>query len=236
MKAVLNKLADRVLSRLGLGLDFSVDLRESFLSPITRTLYLGARPDRERVQELKGAGVTHVVSCLMEDERSQMAFLQQDFHHLFLGVRDGIHQDIAGTFPQFFDFAAAATCSDPKAKLLVHCEVGVSRSATLVIALLMKTEAMSFFDALCRVRSKRIQVLPNIGFASQLQRLEHELQARSATNGPSSLAQYLHGICNAPVEIEVLESALQRHRYDGPAALRMIFGGEIPRVVQGVRA
>ncbi len=186
MKAVLNKLADRVLSRLGLGLDFSVDLRESFLSPITRTLYLGARPDRERVQELKGAGVTHVVSCLMEDERSQMAFLQQDFHHLFLGVRDGIHQDIAGTFPQFFDFAAAATRSDPKAKLLVHCEVGVSRSATLVIALLMKTEGISFFDALCQVRSKRIQVLPNIGFASQLQRLEHELQARSATNGRCS--------------------------------------------------
>ena len=76
MKAILDKLADRVLSRLGLGLDFSVDLRESFFSQITRTLYLGARPNREHVQELKGAGVTDVVSCLMEDERPQMAFLQ----------------------------------------------------------------------------------------------------------------------------------------------------------------
>jgi protein-tyrosine phosphatase len=178
MKAILDKLADRVLSRLGLGLDFSVDLRESFFSQITPTLYLGARPNRERVQELKGAGVTHVVSCLMEDERSQMAFLQQDFHHLFLGVHDGMHRDIAGMFSQFFDFAAAAAASDPKAKLFVHCEVGVSRSAALVIALLMKTEGMSFFDAFCRVRSKRFQVLPNIGFASQLQRLEHELQPR----------------------------------------------------------
>ncbi len=234
MKAILDKLADRVLSRLGLGLDFSVDLRESFFSQITRTLYLGARPNRERVQELKGAGVTHVVSCLMEDDRSQMAFLQQDFHHLFLGVHDGMHQDIAEMFSQFFDFAA--TASDPKAKLFVHCEVGVSRSATLVIALLMKTEAMSFFDALCRVRSKRIQVLPNIGFASQLQRLEHELQPRSVTSVPSSLAQYLHQICNAPVEIEVLQSVLERHRYDAPAALRMIFGGDIPRVIQGVRS
>ena len=236
MKAILDKVADRVLSLLGLGLDFSVDLRESFFSQITRTLYLGARPNRERVQELKGAGVTHVVSCLMEDDRSQMAFLQQDFHHLFLGVRDGMHQDIAGAFSQFFDFAAAATASDPKAKLFVHCEVGVSRSATLVIALLMKTEAMSFFDALCRVRSKRIQVLPNIGFASQLQRLEHELQPHSVNSVPSSLAQYLHRICNAPVEIEVLQSALERHRYDALASLRMIFGDDIPRVVQGVRS
>ncbi len=30
--------------------------------------------------------------------------------------------------------------------------------------------------------------------------------------------------------------ALERHRYDAAAALRIIFGGEIPRVVQGVRA
>jgi protein-tyrosine phosphatase len=236
MKSTLHKLADRLLSRLGLGLDFSVDLRESFFSEINGTLYLGARPNQERVQELKGAGVTHVVSCLVEDDRSQMAFLQQDFHHLFLGVHDGMQQDIAGTFAQFFDFAAAAAASDPDAKLFVHCEVGVSRSATLAIALLMKTEALSFFDALCRVRSKRFQVLPNIGFASQLQRLEHELQPHTVASAPSSLAQYLHRVCNAPVEIEVLQSALERHQYDAPAALRTIFGGEIPRVVQGVRS
>ncbi len=236
MKAILDKLADRVLSRLGLGLDFSLDLRESFFSEITRTLYLGARPNAERVQELKGAGVTHVVSCLMEDDRSEMAFLQQDFDHLFLGVHDGMDQDIGGTFSQFFEFAAAATASDPKAKLFVHCEVGVSRSATLAIAWLMKTEGMSFFDALCRVRSKRFQVLPNIGFASQLQRLEHGCQPHSVSSVPSSLAQIPSPGMQRSGGIEVLQSALERHRYDAPAALRMIFDGDIPRVVQGVRA
>ncbi len=236
MKAKLDRLASRVLSRLGLGLDFSVDLRESFFSEITPTLYMGARPSRERVQELKGAGVTHVVSCLMEDDRQKMSFLEEDFHHLFVGVHDGMHEDITGAFSEVFDFAAATTARDRKAKLFVHCEVGVSRSATLVIASLMKAEELSFFDAVSLVRSKRFQVLPNIGFASQLQRLEHELQPQLVTSTPSSLARYLRQICNAPVEIEVLESALQRHHYDAPAALRMIFGGEIPRVVQGVRS
>ena len=236
MKATLDKIADRMLSLLGLGLDFSVDLRESFFTQLTPNLYLGARPSQERIHELKGAGVTHVVSCLKEDVRSQMAFLERDFRHLFLDVHDGIHEDIAGTFSQFFDFAEAATASDPDAKLFVHCEVGVSRSATLVIAWLMRTEAMSFFDALSRVRSKRFQVLPNIGFASQLQRLEHELQPHSVSRVPSSLARYLHQVCNAPVEIEVLQSALERHRYDALASLKMIFGDEIPRVIQGVRS
>lgn len=233
---MLGKLADRVLSRLGLGLDFSVDLRESFCSQITPALYLGARPNQKRVQELKGFGITHVVSCLREDKRSQVAFLQKDFDHLFLGVHDGMHHDISECFSSFFEFAAAAARRDGETKLFVHCEVGVSRSATLAIAWMMKTEGMSFFDALCRVRSKRFQVLPNIGFASQLQRLEHDLLPHSRNSAPSSLARYLHGICNAPVEIEVLESALERHRYDAPAALRMIFGGEIPRVIQGVRS
>ncbi len=236
MKAILERVPDRLLSLFGLGLDFSVDLRESFFTQVTPTVYLGARPNQERVRELKSAGVTHVVSCLKEEDRSQMAFLQQDFRHLFVDLHDGIHEDIAGRFSQFFDFAEAATANDPNAKLFVHCEVGVSRSATLVIAWLMKTETMSFFDALCRVRSKRFQVLPNIGFASQLQRLEHELQPSSANGAPSSLARYLHQICNAPVEIEILQSALERHRYDALASLRMIFGDEIPRVIQGVRS
>ncbi|MEM7135165.1 MAG: dual specificity protein phosphatase [Myxococcota bacterium] len=235
MKDKLSGLVDRVLSRLGLDLDLAVDLRESFFTEITPSLYLGARPNRERVEELRRAGVTHVVSCLMEHDRSDMVFLQQDFEHLFLGVQDGMHQDIGGALSSFFDYAEVATRGDSDAKLFVHCEVGVSRSATLVVAWLMKTEGMSFFDALCHVRSKRFQVLPNIGFASHLQRLEHELQPASATTVPSSLAQYLCRVCNAPVEIEVLQAALERHSYDAPAALTAIFGGEIPRVVQGVR-
>ncbi|MEM7434239.1 MAG: dual specificity protein phosphatase [Myxococcota bacterium] len=235
MKKRLSSLVDRLLSGLGLDLDMSVDLRESFFTEITPTLYLGARPNPERVEELRRAGVTHVVSCLMEDDRPEMAFLRQDFDHLFLGVQDGMHQDIRGALSSFFDYAGVVTSGNPTAKLFVHCEVGVSRSATLVTAWLMKTEGISFFDAVSRVRSKRFQVLPNIGFASHLQRLEHELEPASATTTPSSLAQYLCGVCNAPVEIDVLQSALERHGYDAPAALAAIFGGEIPRVVQGVR-
>ncbi|MFK8001904.1 MAG: dual specificity protein phosphatase family protein [Polyangiales bacterium] len=234
MKRKLNTLTARVLSGLGLDLEWSVDLRGSFLSPITPRVYLGARPTTERVPELKEAGVTHIVSCLPEEHRLRVEFLSSDFEHLFLGVRDGMHEDIASTFPRFFDFAAEAKA--PEAKLFVHCEVGVSRSATLVIALLMKAENLSFIAALRRVRGERYKVLPNIGFASQLQRLEDELKPVAPTKGPSSLAQYLKQVCNAPVDIHVLESVLKEHHYDAPAALMTIFGGEIPRVVQGVRA
>jgi predicted protein tyrosine phosphatase len=155
---------------------------------------------------------------------------------LFVPVRDGIHEDISAAFPEVFDFAASAPSVDANAKLLVHCEVGVSRSATVAIALVMKSENKSFLDAFAQVRAQRPEVLPNIGFASQLQHLEHALRPELRRTGQlSSLARYLKETCNVPVEAELLQDALERHEYDAPKAIRAIFGDDIPRVVQGVR-
>jgi len=99
----------------------------------------------------------------------------------------------------------------------------------------MKTEQLRFLDAYERVRSKRIRALPNIGFASQLQRLEHEWLPETTAASPSSLATYLKRYCAAPGEIPELQSALEQHTFDAPAALRSMYGGEIPRVVLGAR-
>ena len=57
----------------------------------------------------------------------------------------------------------------------------------------------------------------------------------NADDGVSSLAKYLRDVCMAPIETETLESVLRDHDYDAVRAIRAIFGGEIPRVVQGAR-
>ncbi len=49
-------------------------------------------------------------------------------------------------------------------------------------------------------------------------------------------ASYLREICNAPAEIERLQDALKQRDYDALSALELIFGGDISRVVQGVRS
>lgn len=223
--------ASRMLALLGLDLDFSIELRSRSFSPITETLYVGVRPEPDDLAELRGSGITHVVSCL---EESRLATLElPGFRTLPIAARDGMDEDLGAAFPRLFAFADGAQ----DAKLLVHCQAGVSRSATLATALLMKAEQRTFFDAFGRLRSKRREVLPNIGFASQLQRLEHALHPDlRERREPSSLARYLREVCQAPVEVELLQEVLARHDYDAPRALRAIFGGEIPRVVQGVRA
>ncbi|MEL6178970.1 MAG: dual specificity protein phosphatase [Myxococcota bacterium] len=226
-----------MLAIMGLDLDILPDWTEEPFNRITPTLYLGARPRPEHLEALKGAGITHVVSCLDEEERPKMDFLKQHFHLLFLAVHDGIHQDIASTFPDLFAFAIHAQESQPHAKLLIHCQAGVSRSATLVTALLMKSGQKTFFEAFSEVRSKRAEVLPNIGFASQLQHFEHALcpHASGADDTSSSLARYLHHVCKVPVDADTLQEMLDKHDQDAFQAIQAIFGDDIPRVIQGVR-
>lgn len=212
------------------------DLYLQAFSEITPNLLVGRLPTPEGVAQLQGRGVTHVVSCVQPGKRSDVEFLEHHFDHLFLPAHDEMRQDMRKTFDQFFAHVDEARINDPVMKVLVHCEVGVSRSASLAIALVMRDQGLSFLDGYALVRSKRIQALPNIAFASQLQHLEHELRPELAAASPSSLATYLTRYCSAPGEVAELQQALERHGYDATAALRSIYGGEIPRVVQGVRS
>lgn len=235
--SMLDKLTDRVLALLGLDVDVPVSMGRDPFNAIAHDIYLGARPDRTQASALRNAGVTHVVSCLPEDARNGVAFLEGDFHTLFIPMHDGIHEDIASTFPAFFDFVRSATERDRGAKVFVHCEVGVSRSATLVTALLMRRRRKRFFEAYCDVRAERPEVLPNIGFASQLQRWEFKIFAETPDDPPtSSLARYLVEICKVPVDLATLQAILHRNEYDALRAIQAIFGDEVPRVVQGVRS
>lgn len=229
---LFDRLKSRLVALLGLDFDFSLDRIEEPFHAISRALTLGRRPAPGQVDQLRGLGITHVVSCLAEGERGSVAFLGADFETLFVPIRDGMHEDIAASFPAFFDFVAGAG----EGRVLVHCEVGVSRSATLVIAHQMKAERLRFFEAYQRVRARRVQVLPNVGFASQLQRFEDRLFGEPRADGHASLTLYLHEVCKVPADIDLLQRMLERHDYDALAAIRAIFGGEIPRVIQGVRA
>lgn len=63
---------------------------------------------------------------------------------------------------------------------LVHCRVGVSRSATICIAEVMRTFGMSFPRAYCFVRARRLNVIiqPHLRFAYELLRWEEHLQTK----------------------------------------------------------
>lgn len=59
----------------------------------------------------------------------------------------------------------------------MHCRVGVSRSATICIAEVMRARRLSFPRAYCFVRARRLNVIiqPHLRFAYELLKWEEEL-------------------------------------------------------------
>lgn len=94
--------------------------------------------------------------------------------HLIVDAIDSTDYDIKSDFPQCFSFLDEHL---PNTNILVHCKQGVSRSPTIVIAYIMKTESRIFSEALREVRNKRPQICPNGGFFFHLSKFADELKA-----------------------------------------------------------
>lgn len=102
--------------------------------------------------------------------------------------------------------------------VLVHCAVGASRSASIVLAYLMTSGGLSLFDALRVTRSKRPIVSPNIGFLLRLLALEASL--RGTISIPlAALQLHRQKAALSQAALAPLLAALADARFDdGPGA------------------
>ncbi|KAK2717245.1 dual specificity protein phosphatase 14-like [Artemia franciscana] len=64
---------------------------------------------------------------------------------------------------------------DNGGRVLVHCVAGASRSATFILAYLMKFHGLNLREAYIFVKSKRSIIQPNFGFFRQLIEFEREI-------------------------------------------------------------
>ncbi|XP_077406316.1 dual specificity protein phosphatase 13A-like [Vanacampus margaritifer] len=69
------------------------------------------------------------------------------------------------------------------ASVLVHCAVGVSRSASLVLAYLMIRHGLSLLEAVRKVKHRR-WIFPNVGFLKQLRALDDQLARETPPHRP----------------------------------------------------
>lgn len=91
-------------------------------------------------------------------------------NHLDICLADHEEANISRYFEESYRFIQDHVMQGHS--VFVHCAAGISRSATLVTAYLMKRYQWSAYEALELVKKKRSCVRPNDGFLEQLLQLE----------------------------------------------------------------
>ncbi|XP_033962878.1 dual specificity phosphatase 29-like isoform X1 [Pseudochaenichthys georgianus] len=140
-------------------------------------VYIGDEQTAKDKCNLKRLGITHILNAAEGtwNNVDTGAGYYGDMDMVYYGV---VAEDVT-TFnlSQYF-FSAARfieeTLSNPQNKLLVHCVMGRSRSATLFLAYLMICENMTVVEAVEHAKSRR-RIIPNWGFLKQLRELDVQL-------------------------------------------------------------
>eukprot|EP01137_Pigoraptor_chileana_P014718 Opistho-2@69706 len=140
-------------------------------SKIFDHLYLGSEWNASNKRELETNGVGYVLNMALEIDN----FFPGNFEYHHCIIHDEPTEQILPLFDATYKFIKRA--KDSGSKLLVHCKMGVSRSATAVIAYAMKANNWTLQEAYQYVRSRRACVRPNAGFLEQLREYEGILRA-----------------------------------------------------------
>ncbi|XP_075019537.1 protein phosphatase Slingshot homolog 3 isoform X2 [Calonectris borealis] len=125
-------------------------------------LYLGSEWNAANLEELQQNRVTHILNVAREIDN----FFPALFTYMNVRVYD---EETAQLLPHWNDtFLFLSRVRAGGGRALVHCRMGLSRSAATVLAYAMKEFGWPLERALRHVRHCRPGVLPNPGFMRQL--------------------------------------------------------------------
>ncbi|XP_068111486.1 dual specificity protein phosphatase 13B-like isoform X2 [Hyperolius riggenbachi] len=142
-------------------------------------LYLGDAFTARDKSVLRQLGITHIVNAASGKYRINTGpEFYRDLNIDYFGVEadDDPHFDLSVFFFPAAQFIRAGLQS-PNGKVLVHCAMGISRAASIVLAFLMISEGLSLIDAI-RTVSEHRDICPNPGFLEQLRQLDIKLEAK----------------------------------------------------------
>ena len=142
-------------------------------SKILNWLYLGSFSNACNIEELRRNKINYILNCALECYNKK---LPDDIKELHLKLLDQSNFEIIEYFEKANNFIRK--CRKEGGKLLVHCKYGISRSASFIIAYLVKYNKITVDNALKFLQQKRSQVKPNKGFMDQLYLYEQYLKKR----------------------------------------------------------
>ena len=119
------------------------------------------------IEELRRMNIKYILNCAIECKNNT---LPKDIKELHLKIRDNVNFDIIPFFKQSNEFINQVRSVG--GKILIHCKLGISRSAAIVIAYLIKYYGFNFNSALKFIKKQRDRINPNAGFIELLKQYE----------------------------------------------------------------
>ena len=131
-------------------------------SKITDNIYLSDLASACNLFALKEIGITHVICVVLAID----PIFPMEFEYLNIQARDIAEENLYQYFDECYDFIEDAISKN--GKVLIHCAYGKSRSASIVIAYLIKKLGITYDQAYQMVYEQRPIIDPNPGFVEQL--------------------------------------------------------------------
>ncbi|XP_076254777.1 dual specificity protein phosphatase MPK-4 [Rhynchophorus ferrugineus] len=135
------------------------------INEIEPGLFLSSASAARDFETLNNKNISHILSvdtCPLPRYILEMGCITT----MFIKATDMPGEDLLSYFDDTYTFITNAL--EKGGKVIIHCYYGVSRSATIIIAYVMKKYKISYEEAFDRVKAKRSIISPNQGFISQL--------------------------------------------------------------------
>ncbi|XP_024130882.1 dual specificity protein phosphatase 18 [Oryzias melastigma] len=146
----------------------------SGLCRVTDHLYLSNSKSANDLSQLR----VNKITCIINVSESRSSCPPGVEEYIHIPVSDSPQSPLGDHFDWVADKVQVAAEND--GRTLVHCNAGVSRSAALCIAFLMRHRGASLLEAHAWLKSCRPIIRPNHGFWRQLIQYETELRGCSS--------------------------------------------------------
>lgn len=154
----------------------------SGLCRVTDCLYLSNVRAANDPSQVTGCGITCIIN--VTEKKSSSSTPPPGVEYIHIPVSDTPGSRLSDHFDEVAD--KVQITSERSGRTLLHCNAGVSRSAALCMAYLMKHRGVTLLEAHGWVRTCRPVARPNNGFWKQLVQYEKELRGCNSVHMVSS--------------------------------------------------
>lgn len=135
-------------------------------------IFLGNAYNARNFYELEKQNIGLIINCSNDIPH----YFQESFEYQRVSVQDKLEENILPYLNTMADSIHNYLQRNPKKNILIHCFMGSSRSATILMAYIIKYKGYSRRDTMNFLRNERDLVNLNIDFFEQLGEFEDGLK------------------------------------------------------------